>query len=93
MKITTRQLAVSALLVAADVLFVRVFALNTPIMKIGLGFAAIALCAMAYGPWWAAGVSALGDLLGSLLFPHRGVFSRLHSHGGNNRHDLRSRPL
>ena len=74
MKITTRQLAVSALLVAADVLFVRVFALNTPIMKIGLGFAAIALCAMAYGPWWTAGVSALGDLLGSLLFPTGAYF-------------------
>lgn len=74
MKITTRQLAVSALLVAADVLFVRVFALNTPIMKIGLGFAAIALCAMAYGPWWTAGVAALGDLLGSLLFPTGAYF-------------------
>ncbi len=74
MKISTRQLAVSALLAAADVLFVRVFALNTPIMKIGLGFAAIALCAMAYGPWCAAGVSALGDLLGSLLFPTGAYF-------------------
>lgn len=74
MKITTRQLAVSALLVAADVLFARVIALNTPIMKIGLGFAAIALCAMAYGPWWAAGVAALGDLLGSLLFPTGAYF-------------------
>ena len=74
MKITTRHLAVSALLTAADVLFVRVFALNTHIMKIGLGFAAIALCAMAYGPWWAAGVAALGDLLGSVLFPTGAYF-------------------
>ena len=74
MKISTRRLAVSALLLALDVLFVRVLALNTPVMKIGLGFAAIAFCAMAYGPWWAALVSALGDLLGSVLFPTGAYF-------------------
>lgn len=69
MKITTRKLAISALLLALDVLFVRVLALNTPIMKIGLGFAAIAFCAMAYGPYWAALISALGDIVGGILFP------------------------
>ena len=67
MKITTRKLAVSAILLAADVLLTRVFAFNTPLMKIGLGFAAIALCAMLYGPAWAALVSALGDLIGFTL--------------------------
>lgn len=74
MKITTRKLAVSAILLAADVLLTRVFALNTPLMKIGLGFAAIALCAMLYGPAWAALVSALGDLIGSLAFPTGAYF-------------------
>lgn len=74
MKISTHRLAVSALLLALDVLFVRVLALNTPVMQIGLGFAAIAFCAMAYGPWWAALVSALGDLLGSVLFPTGAYF-------------------
>ena len=69
MKISTRRLAVSALLLALDVLFVRVLALNTPVMKIGIAF-----CAMAYGPWWAALVSALGDLLGSVLFPTGAYF-------------------
>ena len=38
MKITTRKLAVSAILLAADVLLTRVFAFNTPLMKIGLGW-------------------------------------------------------
>ena len=74
MKITTRKLAVSALLLALDVLFVRVLALNTPIMKISLGFAAIAFCAMAYGPAWTALIAALGDLLGSVLFPTGAYF-------------------
>ena len=74
MKITTRKLAVSAILLAADVLLTRVFAFNTPLMKIGLGFAAIALCAMLYGPAWAALVSALGDFIGSLAFPTGAYF-------------------
>lgn len=74
MKITTRKLAVSAILLAAYVLLTRVFAFNTPLMKIGLGFAAIALCAMLYALAWAALVSALGDLIGSLAFPTGAYF-------------------
>ena len=74
MKGQTKKLAVSALLLAADVILTRILAFNTPLMKIGLGFAATALCAMLYGPWWAAGVAALGDLLGSLLFPTGAYF-------------------
>ena len=70
----TKKLTVSALLLAADVILTRALAFNTPVMKIGLGFAATALCAMLYGPWWAAGVAALGDVLGSLLFPTGAYF-------------------
>ena len=67
--ITLRQLTVSALLIALDVVFSRVLAINTPLMKIGLGFAAVAVSAMLYGPAWAALTAALGDLIGALLFP------------------------
>ncbi len=74
MKGQTKKITVSALLLAADVILTRILAFNTPLMKIGLGFAATALCAMLYGPWWAAGVAALGDLLGSLLFPTGAYF-------------------
>lgn len=69
MKINVKKLAVSALLITADVLLTRLLAINTPLMKIGLGFAAVALSALIYGPLWAALTAALGDLLGSLLFP------------------------
>lgn len=68
-KISLRRLTVSALLIALDVVFTRVLAINTPLMKIGLGFAAVALSAMLYGPLWAALTAALGDLVGALLFP------------------------
>ena len=74
MEKNTKKLAASALLIAADVVLTRLLALNTPVMKIGLGFAAVALSALLYGPWWAALTAGLGDLLGSLLFPTGAYF-------------------
>ena len=70
----TKKLIVSAQLVALDVVFTRLLAVSTPLMKIGLGFAAVALSAMLYGPWWAALVAALGDVVGALLFPTGAFF-------------------
>ena len=70
----TKKLIVSAQLLALDVVLTRLLAVNTPVMKIGLGFAAVALCAVLYGPWWAALVAALGDLVGALLFPTGAFF-------------------
>lgn len=67
--ISLRQLTVSALLIALDVVFTRVVAINTPLMKIGFGFAAVVISALLYGPAWAALTAALGDLIGALLFP------------------------
>lgn len=69
-----QKLALSALLLAFDVVFTRVLALNTPLVKMGFGFAAVALCAMLYGPAWAAAVAGLGDLIGALLFPTGAYF-------------------
>lgn len=74
MKGQTRKLAISALLLAADVVLTRLLAINTPLMKIGLGFASIALCAMLYGPGWTMLVAALGDLVGAVLFPTGAYF-------------------
>ena len=72
--LNTKKLIVSAQLLALDVVLARLLAINTPVMKIGLGFAAVALCAILYGPWWAAMVAALGDLVGALLFPTGAFF-------------------
>ena len=50
------------MLIAFDVIFTRVLALNMPLTKIGLGFAAVMVCGMLYGPGWAALCAGLGDL-------------------------------
>ena len=67
-KITPRMLCEMAMLIALEVIFTRVAAINTPLFKIGLGFLAMALCGMLYGPLWGAVCYALADLLGSLIF-------------------------
>lgn len=59
----------SAMLVTLDIVFTRLLAVNTPVMKIGFGFAAVALTALLYGPYWAMLTAALGDFVGSILFP------------------------
>ena len=59
----------SAMLVTLDIVFTRLLAINTPVMKIGFGFAAVALAALLYGPYWAMLTAALGDFVGSVLFP------------------------
>ena len=62
------------MLIAFDVIFTRVLALNMPLTKISLGFAAVMVCGMLYGPGWAALCAGLGDLVGSLLFPTGAYF-------------------
>ena len=62
------------MLIAFDVIFTRVLALNMPLTKIGLGFAAVMVCGMLYGPGWTAVCAGLGDLVGSLLFPTGAYF-------------------
>ena len=74
MKISTKKIAISAMLIAFDVIFTRVLALNMPLTKISLGFAAVMVCGMLYGPGWAARCAGLGDLVGSLLFPTGAYF-------------------
>lgn len=57
------------MLITLDIMFTRVLAINTPLMKIGFGFAAVAVAAMLYGPVWAMLNAAVGDLLGAIIFP------------------------
>lgn len=73
-KISTKQITIMAMLIAFDVIFSRVLAINTSMFKLGFGFAAVAVCAMLYGPGWAAATAAMGDILGSLIFPTGAYF-------------------
>ena len=68
-KLTTRMLCEMAMLIALEVVFTRVAAINVLTFKLGLGFLAMAMCGLLYGPWWAMGCYALADALGALLFP------------------------
>ncbi len=70
----TKKIVIIAMLVAFDVIFTRVLAVNIQMAKIGLGFAAVGVCAMLYGPLWAALCAALGDVVGALLFPTGAFF-------------------
>lgn len=74
MKVNTKKLIIIAMLVAFDVIFSRLLAVNVLIAKVGLGFAAIGVCAMLYGPAWAGVCAALSDLVGALLFPTGAYF-------------------
>jgi len=67
-KISTKQIIIIAMLIAFDVIFSRVVAVNVLTFKIGIGFAAIAVCAMLYGPLWAGIAAAVSDVIGSLIF-------------------------
>ena len=69
MKLNTRKLVISAMLITLDLIFTRLLAINTPVMKIGFGFAAVAMAALLYGPAWASLTAALGDIVGAVLFP------------------------
>lgn len=65
----TKNLALMALLVAANVVFSRFLSINTFNIKIGFTFLTVMLAAYLFGPLGAAIVGGLGDAIGALLFP------------------------
>lgn len=67
--LSIRTLCQVALLVAVEVVLNRFCSINTPAFKIGFSFVPMALCAMLYGPGWAAGAYAMADFTGAILFP------------------------
>ena len=59
-----------AALIALNVILERFLSINTPILRIGLGFIPIALCGILYGPFWAGAACGLADILGTFLMPY-----------------------
>ena len=57
------------MLVAVHVLLSRILSVNAWNMKIGLAFLPVYAAAYLYGPWVAALVGGIGDLVGALAFP------------------------
>ena len=73
-KIPVRRIAECALLIALEVVLNRFASFQVLGLKIGLSFLPMALCAMLFGPWWAAVCYGLSDLIGALLFPFGAYF-------------------
>ncbi len=65
----TKNLAVMALLVAANVVMSRFLSINTFNIKIGFTFLSVMMAAYLFGPVAGALVGGLGDAVGALLFP------------------------
>ena len=62
-------MTVCAMLVAVHVLLSRILSVNAWNIKIGLAFLPVYAAAYLYGPWVAALVGGIGDLVGALAFP------------------------
>ncbi len=65
----TKNLALMALLIAANVVFSRFLSINTFNLKIGFTFLTVMMAAYILGPAGAMIVGGMGDLIGALLFP------------------------
>ncbi|GHU49114.1 membrane protein [Clostridia bacterium] len=63
------SLLVIALLMAMEIVLTRLLSINTPLLRISLGFIPVSLIAIMYGPLWAAGAYAMCDIIGAILFP------------------------
>lgn len=69
-KLNTKKIVLLALLVALNIVLSRIVpAINAWNMKISLTFITMVIAGNLYGPAYSALVGALGDFIGSLLFP------------------------
>ena len=71
---STQLLVLMALLVALQVVLGKIVQINLVSKELNLGFLPVALAGALLGPIPAAVVGALGDLIGSLLFPTGAYF-------------------
>ncbi|RCX20129.1 ECF transporter S component (folate family) [Anaerobacterium chartisolvens] len=62
------------LLISIEVILTRFLSIQTPILRIGLGFIPIALSAMLFGPLAGALTGALADITGMMVFPQGAYF-------------------
>jgi ECF transporter S component (folate family) len=66
------KIVLASLLLSALVLS-RLVSIQTEFLRTGIGYLPIVLSGILLGPWWCAGIAALGDVIGMMLFP-KGVF-------------------
>lgn len=71
---SVRTLCKCSLLVALYVVLNRFVSFQALGLKFGVSFIPMAMCAILFGPWCAALSYAVGDIIGSLLFPMGAYF-------------------
>ncbi len=64
-----KKLVITGLMIALNILLVRVLSIQTPMVRIDFGFLPLAIVAILYGPIWAGAAGAIGDILGITLMP------------------------
>lgn len=73
-KFDTKMLVTAALLIAMQIILSRFLSINAWNLKIGFAFTAIFVAAYLYGPWFAAVVATIADVVGACLFPSGAFF-------------------
>lgn len=58
-----------AALIALDIILTRFMSIQTPFVRVGFGFVAVAVAGMLMGPMYGMAVSGIADILGATLFP------------------------
>ncbi len=69
-KITTKNIVISALLVALNIVLTRYIAINTPLVKIGFGFLPLIVAALYLGPIYTGMIYAVADVIGVFMVPN-----------------------
>lgn len=73
-KLTTRKMAILALLVAVEVVLTHQFAIETQFIRIGFSFIVVFVMAVLFGPLWTGIGGVLADLIGMALFAKSAFF-------------------
>ncbi|HJF19084.1 MAG TPA: folate family ECF transporter S component [Enterococcus columbae] len=73
-KLSTRKMAILALLVAVEVVLTHQFAIETQFIRIGFSFIPVFVMAVLFGPFWTGIGGVLADLIGMALFAKSAFF-------------------
>ncbi len=74
-KSNTKKIIITGLFIALNIILVRFFKIEMPMLRIDFGFLPLAIIAMMYGPIWGGIAGVLADLLGiALVMPPNPFF-------------------
>jgi ECF transporter S component (folate family) len=68
------EISCAVILLAANIIFGRVFSISLPIIRIGFGFIPLMIAGVVLRPYTTALVFVLSDVIGALLFPSGAFF-------------------